>query len=83
VEYRHIGSLTVPVVGLGCNQFGTAARDETTSIAVVHDAFEAESPTSTPLTSTGRTKPTTPIREAGELPRKYSAGRCEGVATRS
>lgn len=41
MEYRHIGSLAVPVVGLGCNQFGTAACDEATSIAVVHEAIEA------------------------------------------
>jgi aryl-alcohol dehydrogenase-like predicted oxidoreductase len=41
VEYRRIGSLTVPVVGLGCNQFGTAACDEATSIVVVHEAIEA------------------------------------------
>ena len=41
MEYRRIGSLTVPVVGLGCNQFGTATCDETTSIAVVTEAIEA------------------------------------------
>ncbi len=41
MEYRRIGSLTVPVVGLGCNQFGTATCDEATSIAVVHEAIGA------------------------------------------
>jgi aryl-alcohol dehydrogenase-like predicted oxidoreductase len=41
MEYRRIGSLSVPVVGLGCNQFATAACDEATSIAIIHEAIDA------------------------------------------
>ena len=41
MEHRPLGELTVSVVGLGCNQFGTAACDEPTSRAVLAEAFDA------------------------------------------
>lgn len=41
MDYRNIGSLSVPVVGLGCNQFGTATCDESTSNQVINEAIEA------------------------------------------
>jgi aryl-alcohol dehydrogenase-like predicted oxidoreductase len=41
MEQRRIGSLSVPVVGLGCNQFGTAACDEATSISIINEAMDA------------------------------------------
>jgi aryl-alcohol dehydrogenase-like predicted oxidoreductase len=41
MEPRTIGSLSVSVVGLGCNQLGTSACDEATSSKVVADALEA------------------------------------------
>jgi aryl-alcohol dehydrogenase-like predicted oxidoreductase len=41
MEQRAIGSLTVSVVGLGCNQLGTAACDETTARRVVAEAVDA------------------------------------------
>ena len=41
MDQRTIGSLTVPVVGLGCNQFGTATCDEATSHQVIAEALEA------------------------------------------
>jgi aryl-alcohol dehydrogenase-like predicted oxidoreductase len=41
MDYRNIGSLSVPVVGLGCNQFGTASCDEPTSRKVIDEAIEA------------------------------------------
>jgi aryl-alcohol dehydrogenase-like predicted oxidoreductase len=40
VEQRTIGSLTVSAVGLGCNQLGTKACDETTSQRVVAEALD-------------------------------------------
>jgi len=40
MDQRNIGSLTVPVVGLGCNQFGTATCDEATSRQVVAEALD-------------------------------------------
>ncbi len=40
MDHRRIGSLTVPVVGLGCNQFGTATCDEATSREVVGEALD-------------------------------------------
>ncbi len=41
MDRRNIGSLSVPVVGLGCNQFGTAACDEPTSVKVIEEALDA------------------------------------------
>ncbi len=41
MDYRRIGSLSASVVGLGCNQFGTAACDEATATAVIHEALDA------------------------------------------
>jgi aryl-alcohol dehydrogenase-like predicted oxidoreductase len=41
MDYRNIGSLTVSVVGLGCNQFGTVACDEGTSREVIAEALDA------------------------------------------
>jgi aryl-alcohol dehydrogenase-like predicted oxidoreductase len=41
MDHRNIGALSVPVVGLGCNQFGTAACDEPTSLKVIGEALEA------------------------------------------
>ena len=41
METRTIGSLTVPVVGIGCNNFGTRL-DERASAAVVHAALDAD-----------------------------------------
>src|SRR5689334_22466564 len=40
MQTRSIGSLTVSVVGLGCNNFGMTI-DEAASIKVVHAAIEA------------------------------------------
>ena len=39
--HRQIGSLSVSVVGLGCNQLGTAACDETVAKRVVREALDA------------------------------------------
>jgi aryl-alcohol dehydrogenase-like predicted oxidoreductase len=41
MEQRSIGSLSVSVVGLGCNQFGTATCDRGTSHKIVDEALEA------------------------------------------
>ena len=41
MEQRAIGNLTVSVVGLGTNQLGTSACDETTSTRIVHEAIDA------------------------------------------
>ena len=41
MEHRNIGSLIVSVVGVGCNQFGTATCDETTSRAIISEALES------------------------------------------
>ena len=41
MEHRALGQLSVSVIGLGCNQFGTAACDETTSRTVVAEALDA------------------------------------------
>ena len=41
METRSIGGLSVSVVGLGCNQFGTAGCDEATSHKVVDEAIES------------------------------------------
>ena len=41
MEQRRIGSLSVPVIGLGCNQFGTATCDEETAIRIIDEALEA------------------------------------------
>jgi aryl-alcohol dehydrogenase-like predicted oxidoreductase len=41
MDQRNIGSLSVPVMGLGCNQFGTASCDEATSHKVIAEALEA------------------------------------------
>ena len=41
MEYRPMGSLSVSVVGLGCNQFGTATCDERTSHKVIAEALDA------------------------------------------
>jgi aryl-alcohol dehydrogenase-like predicted oxidoreductase len=41
MEQRRIGSLMVPVVGLGCNQFGTASCDETTSVSIINEAIDS------------------------------------------
>jgi aryl-alcohol dehydrogenase-like predicted oxidoreductase len=41
MEHRTIGRLSASVVGLGCNQFGTAACDEATSATVVGEALDA------------------------------------------
>src|SRR5689334_4903912 len=40
MERRPIGQLSVSVIGLGCNQFGTSA-DEATTARVVHEAIDA------------------------------------------
>lgn len=40
MDYRHIGTLTVSTIGLGCNNFGTAI-DDVRSRAVVDAALEA------------------------------------------
>lgn len=40
MEQRAIGSLSVSVVGLGCNQLGTKACDDDTSLAVVAAALD-------------------------------------------
>src|ERR1700726_3923172 len=41
MEQRLIGSLSVPIIGLGCNQFGTATCDEETAVRVVDEALDA------------------------------------------
>jgi aryl-alcohol dehydrogenase-like predicted oxidoreductase len=41
MEVRTIGSLAVPVIGLGCNQFGTAICDKETSIGIINEALDA------------------------------------------
>ena len=41
METRSIGVLSTSVVGLGCNQLGTAACDEATSLQVVGEAVDA------------------------------------------
>src|SRR5689334_14931136 len=41
MDVRAIGDLSVSVVGLGCNQFGTAACDEATSLSVIQEAVDA------------------------------------------
>jgi aryl-alcohol dehydrogenase-like predicted oxidoreductase len=41
MEQRKIGSLSVSVVGLGCNQLGTKACDDATSLAVIADSLDA------------------------------------------
>jgi aryl-alcohol dehydrogenase-like predicted oxidoreductase len=41
VDTRRIGALDVSVVGLGCNQFGTAGCDEATSLRVIDEAVDA------------------------------------------
>jgi aryl-alcohol dehydrogenase-like predicted oxidoreductase len=41
MDTRAIGELAVSVVGLGCNQFGTAACDEATSLRVIHEAIDS------------------------------------------
>jgi aryl-alcohol dehydrogenase-like predicted oxidoreductase len=41
MENRKIGGLSVPVVGLGCNQFGTATCDEASSIGIINEALDA------------------------------------------
>jgi aryl-alcohol dehydrogenase-like predicted oxidoreductase len=41
MEQRSIGSLSATVIGLGCNQFGTAACDEDTAIRIVDEALDA------------------------------------------
>ncbi len=40
MEQRTIGSLSVSVVGMGCNQLGTKACDETVSLQVVGEALD-------------------------------------------
>lgn len=40
MEHRKIGQLSVSVVGVGCNQFGTSA-DEATTARIVHEAIDA------------------------------------------
>src|SRR5438105_1027598 len=40
MEQRTIGSLSVSVVGMGCNQLGTKACDETASLQVVGEALD-------------------------------------------
>ncbi len=41
VEHRSIGQLSVSVVGLGCNQIGTAFCDEAQSTRIVNEALDA------------------------------------------
>jgi aryl-alcohol dehydrogenase-like predicted oxidoreductase len=41
MEHRTIGCLSVSVVGIGCNQLGTAFCDEATSARIVHEAMDA------------------------------------------
>jgi aryl-alcohol dehydrogenase-like predicted oxidoreductase len=40
MDHRNIGELSVSVVGVGCNQFGTSADQATTS-RIVHEAVDA------------------------------------------
>jgi aryl-alcohol dehydrogenase-like predicted oxidoreductase len=40
MDHRAIGELSVSVVGVGCNQFGTSA-DKTTTAAIVHEALDS------------------------------------------
>jgi aryl-alcohol dehydrogenase-like predicted oxidoreductase len=40
VERRTIGELSVSVVGVGCNQFGTSA-DRATTVRIVHEALDS------------------------------------------
>jgi aryl-alcohol dehydrogenase-like predicted oxidoreductase len=41
MDQRAIGQVSVSVVGLGCNQLGTARCDEETGIRIVHEALDA------------------------------------------
>ena len=41
MEYRRIGQLSVSVIGLGCNQIGTAYCDEVLSGQIIHEALDA------------------------------------------
>lgn len=41
MEQRPLGVLSVSVVGLGCNQLGTAACDDVTGERIVREAFDA------------------------------------------
>ena len=41
MHFRTIGSLSVSVVGLGCNQLGTAYCDEATSARIVDEAIDS------------------------------------------
>ncbi|MGE0878323.1 MAG: aldo/keto reductase [Acidimicrobiia bacterium] len=41
METRSLGSLTVSVVGVGCNQFGTKGCDEATAVKVINEAIDA------------------------------------------
>jgi aryl-alcohol dehydrogenase-like predicted oxidoreductase len=41
MEHRSINGLSVSVVGLGCNQFGTKACDESTSRRIIDEAIDA------------------------------------------
>jgi aryl-alcohol dehydrogenase-like predicted oxidoreductase len=40
MEHRRIGQLSVSIVGVGCNQFGTSA-DAVTTAEIVHEAIDA------------------------------------------
>lgn len=67
---RRIGALDVPVVGVGCNSFGTWA-DAASSTRVVHAALDA-----------GAVLFDTADYYGGGARRRYSAGRLRDVATR-
>src|ERR1700712_4143842 len=41
MEHRAVGELSVSVIGLGCNQLGTAACDDVTGERIVNEALEA------------------------------------------
>jgi aryl-alcohol dehydrogenase-like predicted oxidoreductase len=41
MERRTIGPLEASVIGLGCNQFGTKACDEATSLRILNEAIDA------------------------------------------
>jgi aryl-alcohol dehydrogenase-like predicted oxidoreductase len=41
MEHRALGELSVSVIGLGCNQLGTAACDEATGEKIVNEALDA------------------------------------------
>lgn len=79
MEYRRIGSLSVPVVGLGCNQFATAACDEATSIAIIHEAIDAGITYFDVADEYGQNYADPTERGGWAPPSRSSAGRCEAA----